>query len=63
MFNFVNMLVFIMQSKNKGFSVLLSAWALVDIIIILSNTATVANLFIKISTKNLRLIECILIFF
>jgi len=62
MFNFVNMVVFVMQSKNMGFSVLLRAWSVVDIIIIISNFVTVANLFLKIGTKNIRLVETVLIF-
>jgi hypothetical protein len=61
-FNFVNMVVFVMQSKNMGFSVLLRAWSVVDIIIIITNFVTVANLFIKIGTKNIRLVETVLIF-
>ena len=61
-FNFLNMLVFIMQSKKMGIRVFLNPWRLVDIIIIITNSITVANLFYKIGTRHVRLVECVLIF-
>ena len=61
-FNFVNMIVFIMQSKKMGYKVLLRAWSVVDMIIIITNTLTVGNLLFNINTRHIRIIESVLIF-
>lgn len=60
-FNVLNMLVFVMQSKSLGLNAFFRLWSQVDSMIIILNSITLINLIYKFGTSNIRMVECVLI--
>ena len=60
-FNLLNTLVFIMQTKSLGKRAFFRIWSIVDFIIIVTNFVTVINKYENFGIVKIRIIEAVLI--
>ena len=60
-FNILNTVVFLMQTKSLGLAACTRVWSIVDFVIVITNFMTLLNKFSSLGTARIRIIEAILI--